>query len=354
MSALLLNNSKSYQGTLIASTTSKPSPTKQRRIQETPAPTKLVGCIWDAANFSCAYDSVFSPLAHLIHRSGPTARDLLTSCSPYTGSFVYFISAYSHPDRSFDQAILNAFRDRIRSEMATTNPALCASGSVFTAIYCVRNEFLPTHACRLWLAVDVYCERCGTTVASTSNGSTNEFIDPSLIRDLRSMRDTEGEDIPAYATYEEVIDAISLTAALRCGTDREECMCGMDGCLDLPQSLAISAPIIQDPPPVLLFECWLAGVYTVDEPPLTLTYRCAEDNDEVATYDLWTATYSGSGHFAARCIDPLGGGIWSHDGMQRNGYMEGEGSLDELKQRGASLNNLDGRPLAFLVYIRQE
>ncbi|KAF8962225.1 hypothetical protein BDZ97DRAFT_1611458, partial [Flammula alnicola] len=238
------------------------------------------GLIWDADNYSCAYDSIFTVLHSIWLRDTRVWQRRLGDIS----SNLELLS------RGFEQALnnestLEMARNRVRDSMIRTNPAHYPIGMRFTNICRVVDGIIPGHLCGI---STLACDVCGYRQANP------------LVH--------FGEHI-------------ELTSTGRFHNDSEDTNC--PDCV-LQQSVnKLSVSIWLERMPYLIFVEFSSPRYIIDH---ELNYNT--DGFEVQ-FRLAGLIYGGQNHFVCRIVDAAGA-VWYHDGITTGSGCVREGSLSDI------------------------
>ncbi|KAK7026337.1 hypothetical protein R3P38DRAFT_2625896 [Favolaschia claudopus] len=256
--------------------------TKKRKL----APTKTpVGLKWDAVDYSCAYDAVFSCLYMIWVDDTVKWSNRFREISYYCRLLAQGFENVSKRTSSLENA-----RDHVRHVLTKNNPTGFPTGWTYTYLSNLTSALFEG---QYWGVDTTKCIKCDS-VYSKAPGFPNSMV----------VYEIEGPSSSICTSPSQWLNEHRISA-----TDKSCPMCGSRlTCFSVPTRA----------PPILHFD--LCTDTTIDT-----SVNITVDNERVE-YALRGVIYSGTNHFTARMID--NGYVWYHDGMETGRACILEGLLD--------------------------
>lgn len=277
-----------------------------------------MGLIWDAVNYSCGYDTMFTILANIWFEDTDLWRMRLGSSSDMLRKLSSFLAKVRTGEMSFESC-----RDKMRRKMHDLHPNDFPYGPNGTSMDLVSITLAPnvTYAIRK----DV-CNRCG-------------FIDP--------------EDHGVLTPHTSIVLSHTLLAARPNGVlisawlksflvkSRRSCpVCGSSGS---PAHMRSSSTFIRVPEVLFL---------SVDSDQIIPDKRLIIDCDGVReVLSLRGIVYAGGAHFVCKLFSK-GGKIWYHDGILTGRRCVDDGCLRDVNDL-RTLMSTRNRRAVLIIYARR-
>jgi hypothetical protein len=273
-----------------------------------------IGLVWNAVNYSCAYDSWFTIL-----------RSVWASNQAYwTNSFALQSGVLSALAQGFSQhyagnCTLENARDRVRSLLHGIDPETFRMGPSFISLFelishCIKVKFVgKTH---------LVCTHCPCSV---DDGSF-QLNSLTVINRHESQQTSHSQGSPTISQIICALPAPTCNPCYRCTDIRL-----------LNRSMRMESEF-----DLLVFELWNNTVI----PDLTLAL--GTHNGARKLYTLRGLVYHGSNHFTSGIVDAQGQ-VWYHDGAASGSRCVMEGNLNAFSNI-QWLWMAHGRSLSYAVY----
>ena len=292
------------------------------------------GCVWDAENWSCAYDTVFMSFWSIYRKLSSNWQNMWKQQAPKWGNFLgaafeSLLATVQNVPTS--QATLSheftSFRETFRNELSRINPT-----------YFRRHGAVPASVCQILLHIfgdsagrephldqAVGCSHCGV--------STHQRCSFSSLGSTEML----GGYFDEHETGPFPLQ-MAITRFIQCASQepwRHRC----PGC---PGTLRVELLSIPEMP-------WLWLELSDPVSPIILTSRLVFGlRHQRQVYTLQAVIYIGGNHFTARFID--GQAVWwNYDDMRQFGVPH----VDHINDEADLLEN-DGRRAAFLLYCQAD
>ena len=299
-----------------------------------PHPWIDAGCVWDARNWSCAYDTVFMSFWSIYQKSSPGWRDKWRQQAPeWNGFFREAFDALltmAHNKRTSRTALsreFTSFRETFRDKLSQANPEYFRRhGAVMASVCRILNQiFSSSVGCEPHLDQVVACDQCGISVYNSCSFS---LLGSAQLLDEYLNEDDIGPFLPLQTAVTRYVQRTSQEPQ-------------HDHCSTCSGPLRVESLHI---PEMTWLWVELCDLVSPIIPSLRLVFGLPNQRQ---VYTLQAVIYFGGGHFTARLSDPSAT-WWKYDGMWRFGMPR----IDRVEDEVDLLEN-DDRRAAFLLY-RQE
>ncbi|KAF8577713.1 hypothetical protein K439DRAFT_1364037 [Ramaria rubella] len=283
---------------------------KHCRVDAPPSTPSLpispcTGCVWDEANWSCRYDSVFM-MFHTIYRN---ATDSWRFRSRTFSNLSHFLAnAYDIlliDAQSTDGHIFNALRDTFRDSLFMLDPSTFPRlGRVEAAVSNIMDA-MSGSTTNLRICTNITCTSCHLTTSETFYRSQSILCHPSLWSSVQYYSNTT-----TFINVQVWMDTFFIsnkTRSLPCNPSSKNSHC-------------LTTSISVEPIPWIMIEM-LPESHPF--PVVTPTLNVPHD-DSNTQYHLKSIVYAGNHHFSIRFFDIMGYS-WIHDGMLHAGKPIYEG-----------------------------
>ena len=268
-------------------------------------PSSPSGLVWDGANYSCAYDALFTVLYDIwSNDTNVWTRRFKEINQHYLKSLSVCFQQYINGQITFETA-----RDTIRHEIHSQSPAQFPYGTRGTSVTALASEILAPH----------------DFVTISSPECTNcEHSEPP-INDRLGFVLYERNDMPK-STFKWLRSIEHET--------HEKC----PSCFS-----AMMQPIsFKSIPSVLVFEINLRSI------TISKSLQFGQEGETVGL-NIRGLIYHGDFHFTSRIIG-IDGNVWYHDGITTRSRCENEGDIDKFSSK--NLLKCRGKDLVLVVYAR--
>ncbi|KAK7026925.1 hypothetical protein R3P38DRAFT_2527174 [Favolaschia claudopus] len=248
------------------------------------------GIRWDAENYSCAYDSIFTVLFGIWNDNGPRWSDRFGNISSPMKDLACAFERVATGTESLEGA-----RDLIRAKLHALDNNRFPNGRVYTYL---GNPLSALFGRRMWGVQKTKCLRCDKTYDERPGFS-----------DLRTITNELGDAVNncRYGVADWVRADKLRDSAYKCG------VCG---------SGLVVVNTTMSAPPLMIFELATADIRISSKVQLL-------SNNQTVSYSLRGAVYSGGKHFTCRVIDS-DGSVWYNDGIETGRRSLFEGLMSEL------------------------
>lgn len=276
----------------------------------------ITGMRWDAGNWSCAYDALFTVVFSL-YRVHPT-HDLF--------NMNHIMSQLARDFRSSLMGMrrLEDARDRARDALYGMNPDGCPRyGAVPSSLSDVVQLSLKSE--QTLGSIQTVCQSCGA-----SNTSLNDDLSDTLL-----CAYPQTEQNPMFADSLPISSQTELDRTLNSPCSR---------CSSCRSPSLRRTHIFTRPPTVLALEVFPEH-YMYRDIIVDRNITVSSENGAI-TLRLLGVLYSGDNHFTCRFIDPEGY-CWYHDGIATGQACAAEGVVDDM-----NLLQAFNRKAHILLYIK--
>ncbi|KAJ7753768.1 hypothetical protein B0H16DRAFT_1316716 [Mycena metata] len=276
--------------------------------------TRPIGMVWDAADYSCAYDTTLGILANIWLHNPDLWSERFCTIGPY---FLYW-TLLLRRSREF-QLPLEAARDSMRARMHTARPIDFPYGPNGTSIDRIARIILPetTHA-----TGQQWCPTCGY-----QDSDVHHLLEPYLCTAVSGAQLTAYPG--GYPVSEWMKSYLSSTTS-RC-----------PACSQNAQRVRLQMRYkVTTVPPIMII--------TVDCGKTLFSRSLHFDVDGTMVVSrLRGIIYSGSAHFTSRYVSAHGS-VWFNDGMTTARNCVEEGHIDSMDLH--SLAHARGKVAIVLIY----
>ncbi|KAF8973570.1 hypothetical protein BDZ97DRAFT_1648442 [Flammula alnicola] len=286
----------------------------------------LRGLIWDAENYSCAYDSIFTVLYNVWMRDTRLWRRRLGDISNNLDMLC----------EGFEQALnsestLELARNRVRERIRRTNPDIFPVGTRSTAISHIVESIITDRSCGVSTLV---CEVCGYR-------QSNPLIHFGERIELTSTGRFH-DDSEESSLLSDVLGWQLNNRQRRSSRNCPDCL--------LQQNISkLSISIRFERMPYLTMVEFSSPRYVIDH---ELEYET--DNFEIQ-FKLAGVIYGGQNHFVCRVVDAAGA-VWYHDGITTGGSCVRECKLADIVGDPSWLRSVERggqtKHALYAIYIR--
>lgn len=298
------------------------------------------GMRWNAEDWSCAYDSILTPLFHVVRTCSDDLAGSIATSSDFIASFVFNIrNTVGIADGLQLHPILESLRDSLRDSISAFNPSR-----------------YPRHGAACIPADDLWCTlfpsamlqgslvlRCGvcSQVRLKREGRWYGWEAVPSRRDVLRLLALDTPISTSSISFEEWLHCLFLNAVGQRALREWNELCTV--CHS--RSSTLLEPCISSAPPLVVFN---VCHWTLSSNPPQFFTIASELGPEVQ-YGLAVLVYHGLDHYTSRWVDQLGQ-IWQYDGVQNRGNMVLEFLAFPCCPE-AALGSLGERQLNLLMYI---
>ena len=303
-------------------------------------PSELPGCIWDAVDYSCAYDASVLPLVYILRDQSDAWTQYFMSTSP----MAHLVTSQTNPRsrvNEIDAAGLHKVRDLIRDYLSNCKPnRFPRRGHVFASCEDVWDA-VASDSTRFKSLLR--CPSCSMTlVESAENTQLPRFVTLDFINVVRTHQKLKPypNNFVAISFDKWFLGLLFQSIKFRTGF---EIFCAK--CLTFgPWNLDVN---IVQPAPLLILNCqsWVFQ----NGPRLNVTLSAARSSVHPVTYRLNTIVYFSGSHFSVR-IFRRDASVWTHDGREHGGMVQMEVPHVSDADEHSFLNTRGGVPALLLVY----
>ena len=297
-------------------------------------PQTMAGCVWDAVNWSCAYDVVFMSFWSIYKKFPPSWRDKWIRQAPKWNDFFKTafdsLIAMAQNERTSQAALsreFTAFRNTFRNQLSKVDPYFKRFGRVRISVSRVLGHiFSSSTESQPYLDQVLVCSTCG--------GSTNARCFFGLLGSIELLNKylNEGDKAPRLP-----LDVAVACYVQHASLEPHRSCCPTCSGLVKVQSLSI--------PETYWFWIELCGPISPISPSPCLVF---DIQDQHQSYTLQAIIYGDNTHFTARLSDQSGA-WWKYDGMWKPNVLQPdhiEGEVDLLEN--------DNRLASCLLYCRAD
>lgn len=298
-------------------------------------PQIKAGCVWDADNWSCAYDAVFISLWSIYRNSSSGWRNKWRQQAPEWGNFLGAafdsLLAMAQDTRTSQVELsrrFTSFRETFRDKLSRINPAYFRRHGAVLASVCriLGHIFGNSAGCEPYLNQVVACDHCDI---STYERCSFSLLGSTELLDGYLGGDDVGPFLPLQTAVTRYIQHIS-----------REPQC--DHCRTCSGPLRVESLSIPE-------MAWLWIELCDPISPIAPSPRLVfGSQDQRQAYTLQAVIYHGGNHFTARFSDQSAT-WWKYDGKWRFGAP----CVDHVEDEMTLLEN-DNRRAAFLLYSRAD
>jgi len=290
------------------------------------------GCVWDADDYSCAFDAVFMTFYSLYGQSDQTWRDTWKGESPQWNAplgnlfdLLLSITTSSYPPQEHS-LWFSRCRDIFRDQVTESNLAIFRRGRYFAPVSDILQRILGGTNAEPLAHQNLICPGCGTEKRD-ARLSLSYLCFPFNLNPLRRNQD------PDVLPLQLVLARYFQRYSMEPGLPYQHCHI----CRTIPQvhSLHFSETSWT------WFELREGEQFVL--PSLKIHYSLLDVHQ---TYTLQAVIYLGAGHFTTR-MRKGPNTWWNYDGMRQFGKPQLEVITTE-----EGLIQCDDRNAAFLIYCR--
>ncbi|KAJ7733308.1 hypothetical protein B0H16DRAFT_1468145 [Mycena metata] len=284
-------------------------PVKKRKIDQAPHTAmphlvpqlrKPVGLIWDARDYSCAYDSTFTILGNLWAENPEGWTTYFGRISGGLGEFATLMSSVREGRIPFERA-----RDLVRRGMNGMKPEYFPYGRNNTSVDRIAQVLLPSK----YYAVGTHtCQKCGF-MDNRAYGMLESYLTASL--------NGYSENPVTLSVSDWLSNYMTNGRKKRCPSCTQ---------MGRRERMKMTAHL-KDVPPIMLFDVCSDRLVFDDE----LRFMLGRNN-EITTLKLRGVIYGGQSHFTCRYIQE-DGTIWFNDGITTGSSCLREGKIQDLDDR---------------------
>ncbi|KII92304.1 hypothetical protein PLICRDRAFT_104202 [Plicaturopsis crispa FD-325 SS-3] len=299
---------KAKGSTATVHTTSNPDNAKKtNQTSAQPLSNAPVGIIWDAVDYSCAYDALYTILYNVWSTNIPKWHDIFSDLNDHIEVLSHAFQHVKEHKMSLEEA-----RDVVRLRLANENPEEFPNARAGTSIGDLTVAMLMSDS--VMSESKLICDTCGHEIDSGQN---------------RMHYTTH---IPGNANTRRLSDWLRKAMYAK---SRQLC--------SLCASPMHRRTVFTSTPHLLAF-----NLYNCDTNPAKIIRVPTEDKE--ITLRLRGVIYHGDFHFTARIIT-RDGRLWYYDGATTGGTSLLEGFIDNISEH--ELRRCKGRRISMALYARK-
>lgn len=289
------------------------------------------GCIWSAADWSCAYDSFFMVFFYIHHSSTEFWINSWTNFSPLTSILHKYFSSLSSEYKQGQRPKFNQYRDQIRDILSERQPTTFPRhGAAAIDVSDIFEQLNRDSEHGRTMSIRRTCSNCNQTFPIVSLHLPTT-IHPAML----PCSTNHPISMKASFTIQDWVNTIIDEAAKDEHSNIHRTVCS---------SAHQNTDISFEPSPYLHFDVPSDGPYSVF-PSMTLTLTSGNTANS-SFYQLRGIIYHGDLHFTARLItmDHI---TWNYDGQRNTGIpLEDDSVADDVSK----LTTLHGRRAYIYIY----
>lgn len=294
-------------------------------------PSYLPGCKWDSIDYSCAYDSVITPLFNVCRDIGNIRTNTLFAESSPIGSHfshgIRDISRYENGDVHLSRHV-DRLRDIVRDELSNSRPLIFTRrGNAYASAVEVLDDIMrPVHP---YCSVRTYCVFCGSDSSAENAGDASYMFAADA-----TLWSGHGLHPPLFCRTSKLLSTYLCAKPGR--------RCSQCGCDTATVSRHMNFPL---------------SVFHVDLSDFTAVTRVMPEmhasfsvDGSILKYRLYGIVYVGHGHFSSRFVD-LHDRVWFHDGQLNDGRCVLDSTLHPGNDNTEQLLWAGGKQACALMYV---
>ncbi len=284
-----------------------------------PTSMRLVGCKWDRNNYSCAYDSILTPMVHLLNEK---CSSMLQKYSSAASSHLNLIltNVLSSPQRTEvgwpSQLVLHDLCMSLWVALHVQNPNYFPWGCTYAAVEDVLSYLLEP---RPLIHPQIRCTVCNSILCDIPTGRLPVEPSHAAHQFVLEAQWTQPAHplVSCYSDWDVWWQGTGLSLVTGPINHTYKAQCQMCSSCTMPAyflNIIDLAPFIH--------------LSIINTPHLTpaLSFTAISTNMDTITYKLGAIVYFGSCHFTSQLI-LNNGSIWKYDGMLHEGCLVPDGSV---------------------------